>query len=194
MGLIDSLDLAVKLSDASAQTRQQLNRELNAQIAGPQQGRIGGCGHGLADLLQSLLNPLFTAAVVLVKEPAQRFRRSLLQLRQFGPALEQVSYQGCGHIVEPYEHLREDLFEPIDEDLQLAGMLIDQFAALLDEELQAAGLNRIRLQTAEPLGMLDQIVQDEIGVAGISLGPGRADAQAVMGQLGGVQGEQVQMG
>ena len=42
--------------------------------------------------------------------------------------------------------------------------------------------------------MLDQIVQDEIGIAGVALGPGRADAHTVMGQLGGVQGEQVHMG
>jgi hypothetical protein len=34
-------------------------------------------------------------------------------------------------------------------------MLIDQFAALLDEELQTAGLHRIRLQTAEPLWMFN---------------------------------------
>src|SRR5450759_113210 len=108
----------------------------------------------MVNLLQPLLNPLLTAAVVLVKESAQGFRRGLLQVRQLGPALEQVSYQRCGHIVEPLQHLREDLFEPMDEDLYLAGMLIDQFPTLLDEELQAARLHRIRLQTAEPLWML----------------------------------------
>ena len=189
MDLVNGIDPAVELGDARSQTLQQLNRDLNAQIAGHQQCRIGSSGHGLADLFQSLLDPLFTAAVVLVKEFAQRLGRGLLQFRQFGPAFEQVSYQGGGHIVEPLQHLREDLFEPIDEDLELAGMLIDQFTALLDEELQAARLHRVWLQTVEALWVLDQIVQDEIGIAGIALGPGRADAHTVMGQFGGVQGE-----
>src|SRR5664279_2726964 len=73
-------------------------------------------------------------------------------------------------------------------------MLIDQLAALLDKELQAARLQRVGLQTVEPLWMLDQVVQDEIGIAGVALGPGRADAEAVMSQLGGVQREEVHMG
>ena len=73
-------------------------------------------------------------------------------------------------------------------------MLIHQFAALLGEELEAARLHRIRFQTAEPIRMLKQEVQDEIAIYRIALGSGRVDALAVMVQIVGVHDEQVQMG
>jgi hypothetical protein len=42
--------------------------------------------------------------------------------------------------------------------------------------------------------VFDQVVQDEIGIAGIALGPGSADALAIVAQFGGVHGKQMHMG
>ncbi len=144
----------------------------------------------LADLGDPLLDLFFAAAVVLMQELAQSRRRRLLQLLQGGPARQQLSHQGGGGVVKPAQDLGKDLFEPAGELLRLAGVLVDQLAPLLGEELQTAGLHRVRLQTAEVFGVFEQQVQNQLAVGRVALGAGGRKGLAIVGQGGGVDREQ----
>jgi hypothetical protein len=67
--------------------------------------------------------------------------------------------------------LRKDLLQPGGEAVGVAGSIVHQPAPFLDQELQQAGLHRIGLQGPQPIAVLHQQLQQQVGVTGSLLAP-----------------------
>jgi hypothetical protein len=87
------------------------------------------------------------------------------------------------------QDLREDLFEPANQALHLGSVLVHQLPTFLREKLQFPSLHRIRLHATELVGMREQQLQDEIAIAGITLGAGGVKGLTVVGDCVGVDRE-----
>ncbi len=108
-------------------------------------GGVLGKRLGLADGVQPLLDAGLGAAVVGKEEFLQGGRLGALQLRQGGPAPEQVGDYLGGDLREPGEQLWEVGFERGGELVADAGDLIDQMPSVFHQGLQGAGGRGIRL-------------------------------------------------
>ena len=117
-----------------------------------------------------------------VVELAQQMGSHLPGGFQGGPLLDKGAGQGTGEVFpDQFQGLREVAFEGAAEPVAQAHLVGDKLAAGLDQQLKLTGDRVIGVPGFEPVPMVEQDVQHEVGVQRVVFGAAGIEGLAEFG-------------
>jgi hypothetical protein len=140
---------------------------------------VMGSGNGRINRIDALLDEFLLTAIVLVKKLAERARVGMLEPFQVWPLFQQRFDERAVQLIEPLPHLWKILFQTIDQAQQVPGLLIHHLSPILHQELEQAGVLSIGLPGPQPVAMLQQQIQQQLGIARVVFGAGRKEGLPV---------------
>ena len=164
-------NLLVVLLDRFGEQRDLCDQGVNLHRSGQQDGPILSQRLSFLDVGHQLLEFVFSTIPLNLIELANRGRRGLLQLLERWPALKKSASASGVQVTKPLQRLRKEHLQRRRQLVRQSGSFVHQMPPVFGQQLNAAGQNIIGNPDAQMLAMSHQDLQQQVGIAGIILGP-----------------------
>ncbi len=129
-----------------------------------------------------------------VEETADGFRSRLLQMRQRGPALQEIGRQCCKKFLSHHcQCLGESVFDRLTQTVAQGGAKLDKAAAGLDQRLKFPRGGVQEMVRAQLMAVSAHQFHQKHGVGGIALAQARREGLAEARESGRIDSEDDQM-
>jgi len=162
---------------------------LYEQLGGLDDGSVGGERPLCLDGVDASLDDRRIADVVSVKEANESLGPGTLGCLQAGPPGQEVDEDVRLFVPKPLQDLGIVGLEGKGQAIGDSDAVLDQIAPGLDELPERPHVRSFAAQRLELVTVTEQQVQSDLGIGGIVLGTARGERAPVLGQCGGIDGE-----
>jgi hypothetical protein len=183
-------DLCIEAFDGGVHSTELRDGGLDEQQQGCNDGGVGRQRLFGLNGREASRDGALAPYVVTSEEVDERVLPSALRGVERRPAFEKCGEDGRVLVAKPAENLGEVSFQSAGESIRDGDTIIDERSSKLDHSPEAAHVCALGLEARQPVGIPKKQLEGEFGIARIVLCTTRREGLAILGEEGGLDGEE----